>query len=380
MLWAEGLQTRWRTVRVAVGLAVLGAVVYSTVTSDPGLGPHGPALAALVCTVLAGLGWVGWIAAELLDPEPRSLAVVTVLLVLAGSLLAGIQSAGAALVFSGVGVFSAAVALSPASAFTLTGGGIAALAAGTAAYGHNWAYFGGYAAGMAAILLGGFNRRQRRERLAQAERAQEDRARVAALAERARIAREIHDVLAHSLGALAIQLEAADALLSETRDPDRAQRHVARARELATSGLAETRRAIGALRGDTPALAGQLQALAEDYRHDTGASAHVETAEPAPELAPEMALAAYRTAQEALTNVRKHAPGAEVTLRLFREDNASVLTVTDIPAGGTAPGSLAGSGGGYGLTGLAERAENLGATLTAGPDGPGWSVRLWLPT
>jgi signal transduction histidine kinase len=147
---------------------------------------------------------------------------------------------------------------------------------------------------------------------------------------------------------------------------------------LAAGGLAETRRAIGTLRGDAPPLAEQLRGLAAEYRADTGAAAEVEVGE-LPQLAPDAALAAYRTAHEALTNVRKHAPGSPVTVRLAREENGSVLTVTDAGVDGSAPGSLADAGGGYGLTGLTERAETLGGSLSAGPDGRGWSVRLWLP-
>jgi signal transduction histidine kinase len=379
MLAIELLADRSRPVRTAVGLAALGAVVYATVNSAPGVGLHGRELAILVCTVIAGLGWIVWVAGSLLNPDPRRAAIAAVPLVLAGSLLAGAEPAAAALVFSGVGLFTASLKLSPVSALALTGGGIVALAAGTAVYGHQWGYFGGYAAGLAAITLLGFNRRQRRERLEQAERAQQDRAKAAALDERARIAREIHDVLAHSLGALSVQLEAADALLVDASDPERAQQHVARARRLAADGLTETRRAIGTLRGDAPPLAEQLHALAEQYRADVGAAVEVHVGEPPRELAPDAALAAYRAAQEALTNVRKHAPGAAVTIRLAHEDNGSVLTVTDSGASTAAPGSLAGTGGGYGLAGLSERAEALGGSLSAAPEADGWTVRLWLP-
>ncbi len=227
---SELLQDRSRPVRTVVSLAALGAVVYAAVVTDPGLGLHGRQLVALICTVLGGLGWLARTAAGFADPEPRRVAAPTVVLVLAGSLLVGVEPASVGLVFAGVGVFTAALVFSPAAGLTLTACGVVTLAAGMAAYGHDWVSFGGYAAGMAAILLGGFNRRQRRERLAAAEQAQEDRAKAAALDERARIAREIHDVLAHSLGALSVQLEAADALLVDASAPERAHEHVARAR------------------------------------------------------------------------------------------------------------------------------------------------------
>jgi signal transduction histidine kinase len=379
MLAIELLADRSRPVRIAVGLAALGAVVYASVSTAPGVGVHGRELAILVCTVIAGLGWIVWVASSLLDPDPRHAALAAVPLVLAGSLLAGIHPAAAGLVFSGVGVFTAALKLSPVSALGLTGGGIVALAAGTAAYGHQWGYFGGYAAGLVAITLLGFNRRQRRERLEQAERAQQDRAEAAAMGERARIAREIHDVLAHALGALSVQLEAADALLVDASAPERAHEHVQRARRLATDGLTETRRAIGTLRGDAPPLAEQLRALAAEYHADTGAPAEVHVSGQPRDLAPDAALAAYRTAQEALTNVRKHAPGACVTIRLAHEEDGSVLTVTDTGSAGAVSDTLTGSGGGYGLAGLAERAGALGGSISAGHNEAGWRVRLWLP-
>jgi signal transduction histidine kinase len=378
---SELLEGRSRPVRTVVSLAALGAVVYAAVITDPGLGLHGRERLALICTVLGGLGWLARTAVGLADPEPRHVTAPTVVLVLAGCLLIGAEPASVGLVFAGIGVFTAALVFSPSAALALTGAGVVALAVGEASYGHDWVSFGGYAAGMAAIGLFGFNRRQRRERLAAAEQAQEDRAKAAALGERARIAREIHDVLAHSLGALSVQLEAADALLVEDSDPDRAQQHVERARRLAADGLAETRHAIGALRGSfeqAPPLAEQLRALAAEYRADTAAAAEVEVREQ-PQLAPDAALAAYRTAQEALTNVRKHAPGSPVTILLAREENGSVLTVTDAGVDGSAPGSLADAGGGYGLTGLTERAEALGGSLSAGPEQSGWTVRLWLP-
>jgi signal transduction histidine kinase len=102
-------------------------------------------------------------------------------------------------------------------------------------------------------------------------------------------------------------------------------------------------------------------------------------------LPADAAQAAYRTAQEAISNARKHAPHAAVTLNLDYRDDATLLTVTDTPPTTTTTevpepaGALAGTGGGYGLTGLRERAELLGGTLRAGPDGTAWTVQLRLP-
>ena len=91
-------------------------------------------------------------------------------------------------------------------------------------------------------------------------------------------------------------------------------------------------------------------------------------------------MALRRTAQEGLTNAVKHAPGATTTVHLAFSPAAVELTVTDTGCpNGHAPGPLAHTGGGYGIDGLRERAELIGASLVAGPRGPGWEVTLSVP-
>ena len=212
--------------------------------------------------------------------------------------------------------------------------------------------------------------------LEERERLNVERAHAAALAERGRIAREIHDVLAHSLSALTVQLEAADALLVGSRDVERAHNYVNTAQRIAREGLAETRRAIAALREDAPPLRALLKALADSYTADGGDAAISMDAEPEG-LPTDAALAIYRTAQESLTNVRKHAPGAHVAITLESTAAEVVLNVTNRASDGQS--SLATSGGGYGLTGLHERAKLAGGSLEAGPYNEGWRVRLTVP-
>ena len=213
-------------------------------------------------------------------------------------------------------------------------------------------------------------------RLADAERAREEHARAAGLAERANAAREIHDILAHSLGALVLQLDALDAVLATgTPDHGRAVELLTRARALAVDGLSEARQAVGTLRADPPPLVDALSQLVE-----TGRTGKLEiTGTPRP-MSPELSVALRRTAQEALTNATKHAPGAAPTVQLAFTPEEVVLTVTDngCPEG-IAPSPLADTGGGYGIEGLRERAELIGGTLLAGPFGPGWQVRLSVP-
>jgi signal transduction histidine kinase len=196
----------------------------------------------------------------------------------------------------------------------------------------------------------------------------------AALAERGRLARDMHDVLAHSLSALALQLEGAR-LLAHDRDTDPdVVAAVERAHHLAADGLGEARAAIGALRGDEMPGPERLRALAEGF----GDRATLTVTGKPRELASEARLAIYRTAQEALTNVVRHSAAERVALRLAYEPGGTRLTVEDSGAGVPVPAG-ASPGGGYGITGMRERAELLGGRLDAGPTPEGFRVELWLP-
>jgi signal transduction histidine kinase len=206
-------------------------------------------------------------------------------------------------------------------------------------------------------------------------RADAERDRATALAERNRLGREIHDVLAHSLGALSVQLEAADALLEQGGEPGRARDLVQRARRLAVDGLNETRQAVHVLRDEPLELVEQLASLAERE----GAMVTVNGVSRT--LEPEQALAMYRAAQEALSNARKHAPGARVFLTLAFEPRETVLVIENSPTGEAAPVTeLIATGGGYGLRGMRERIEPLGGSVQAGTGPCGWTVRVAVPT
>lgn len=197
----------------------------------------------------------------------------------------------------------------------------------------------------------------------------------ARVAERVRLAREIHDVLGHTLSALAVQLEGARLLL-ETRpaDPGAAE-WVARAHGLARDGLEEARRAIGALRGDDLPGPDLLPRLVTEFERDSGADVRLAVEGEPVALAPEARLAIYRTAQEALTNVRRHARASHVDVRLVYQADGVELTVEN--DGGARQGSRT---RGYGLTGMRERAELLGGRLEVGPTAQGFCVRLWVPS
>lgn len=214
--------------------------------------------------------------------------------------------------------------------------------------------------------------RSARRAAEEAQRATESEAREAALVERGRIAREIHDVLGHSLSAIALQLDLAEALRESGRDEEAAAA-VRRARALAVDSISETRRAVHALREDTMPLPDTLRRLAE---HN---GLELEITGDAGPVSPEATHTVLRVAQEALTNAAKHAPGAKRTLRLAFAPHHVTLRVRNGPATEPVRAELA-DGAGVGLTGMRERAALLDGTLTSEPTAEGgWAVELELP-
>jgi signal transduction histidine kinase len=207
----------------------------------------------------------------------------------------------------------------------------------------------------------------------------------AALAERARIARDLHDVLAHSLAAVSVNLQAAEGLLgADTLPADnpelaKAIECIDRAGTLAREGLAAARRAVLALRDDTASLPDQLSSLAGQYGADGDMAVDFAVAGEARPVSPEAGLAAYRTAQEALTNARKHAPGQPVTLRLGFEDAQITVSVVNPLPSQCIQTPLADTGAGYGLVGLRERAALAGGEFEAGQQTGNWQVKLRIP-
>ncbi len=213
--------------------------------------------------------------------------------------------------------------------------------------------------------------------LAQERAAHAAEAESAALRERGRIAREIHDVLAHSLSAQMVHLEAARLLIERGGEREEVLERVVSARRMARQGLVETRQALSALRGEMTAVEEFLRELVESE------GARLRVGGDARTLPAEAGLAVRRVAQEAMTNARRHAPGAKVTMRFEYLPGEVELEVRDF---GGAPvdnrpvdNGLGVSGSGYGLLGMRERAELLGGTLEAGPVEEGFVVRLRVP-
>ncbi|MGD0065009.1 MAG: histidine kinase [Streptosporangiaceae bacterium] len=250
--------------------------------------------------------------------------------------------------------------------------------------GYSFAFVGLWTTGLTRLKF--LLRAEQAERmLAETRRARQAETRAAALAERTRIARDIHDVLAHSLAAVSVNLQAAEGLLAAESLPagnpelTKAIECIGRASTLTREGLAAARRAVLALRDDTAPLPDQLAALAQQYRADGDEAVEFLVTGAARPLPAQASLAAFRTAQEALTNARKHAPGQPVTLGLGFEPGQVIVSATNpLPkAGGTRP--LADTGAGAGLAGLTERAALVGGTLEAGPAAGSWRVCLRIP-
>jgi signal transduction histidine kinase len=241
----------------------------------------------------------------------------------------------------------------------------------------------GSIAALAIVVLLSFSRRQyraaeRQSRLLLEERVtvEQERAENAALAERSRIARDIHDVLAHSLGGLVLQLDAVEALLESGRTAEAATR-VSAARGLAAEGLEEARRAVDTLRDPEAAAdpAAAIQQLVETHR-SLGARAELhETGEPGP-LDAAAAGALRRAAQEVLSNARRHAPGMPTELALdWTPTDVAFRATTALAAGAPHPSA----GGGRGLAGLQERMTALGGSATAGVQGRSFVVEAHVP-
>ncbi|MCX4673766.1 histidine kinase [Streptomyces sp. NBC_01433] len=357
----------------AVRVAVLAGLLWSTY-NDTGFGPWG------ILTGLLGVAGCAVVARAFLRTTLRhrlwpSLALLVLLLLAAF----GAQEAGAGMLATVLWCGCAVTALERLPLSAAVPSTLVALGAYAVVEGDGWLTtavttgglcLAGYVLRLDAEARGNSQRLLEQERAARVAEAG-----TAALDERSRIAREIHDVLAHSLSAQLVHLEAAR-LLIEREPPgefrDQVLARVVAARSMARDGLTETRQALSALRGEMTPV--------EDFLR------HLVLADPARvtvrgerrHLPVEASQAVRRVAQEALTNVRKHAPGATVLVTLEYLPDTVALEVRD-SGGCRSADELAVSGSGYGLLGMRERAELLGGTLDAGPGEEGFVVNLRVP-
>ncbi len=359
---------------------MLALVSWSVINSDHPPSTHGRGLVVTVLFAVCVVCSVRWIAQMAGD---RSDSAYLYVLAAAGAMLTGAAPSSAASAFAFIAVVTAGIRVEFRRALPVAL--VAALGLATSALIYNNDAVGvlAYSLGFMAALLAASNARQARERadqaellLAQSQRSHEEQLRAARLEESTRIARDIHDVLAHALAGLTIQLEATHALIEQGVDRETLLARVDRAHELAREGLRETRRAVGALRGETVSVPARLESLVSEFGGEAALSFDGDPAR----LEGRPGEAVLRVVQEALTNVRKHAPGAKVSVIVSAPISDELVVVVDDTDGkNPQTNGLADAGGGFGLRGMRERAEGLGGTLTAGASDHGWRVELRLP-
>jgi signal transduction histidine kinase len=216
----------------------------------------------------------------------------------------------------------------------------------------------------------------------QTGRAEDERARRAVLEERTRIARELHDVVAHHLSLIAVRAETAPYRLPGLPEPARAE--FGSLSEVAREALAEMRRLLGVLRHDQPPDLAPQPELADlpslvDTARQAGLSVELSAPGALDQVPSGVAVCAYRIVQESLSNASQHAPGAAVTVSVGHDCGAVLLRVANGPGGSAGP-PVHDHGPGHGLTGMRERVALLGGSLSAGPapDG-GFVVSAVLP-
>jgi signal transduction histidine kinase len=236
-----------------------------------------------------------------------------------------------------------------------------------------------YVLGIGIAWAWGYAVRQQYHLIVELKAAQAGLAERAAADERQRIAREIHDVIAHSLAVTMLHLTGARLALH--RDPNDAEEALLQAERLGRESLAEIRRTVGLLAPEGTGTAAPMPAatdIAQLVREFEAAGLDVDfelTGDPGT-LPPATGLGLYRVAQESLSNVVRHAPGTHTTMSLRVGDDAVSMHVRNRLAR-TSPAP--GTDGGLGVRGMRERVTLLGGELRAGADGDAWCVDVELP-
>ena len=376
------LRWQYRWIR-PLAVFVVGFLVTTAFQVHPGPGLRGVHLGvtlALVGFAASTLTMVGTF-----DLSVRVQGPVLVIAVVSAAALVGFQPGGPGFLGVFPAVSGAALRLPDRASAGIAGLAVLSLAVAWAAGGHHpvTGIVLNELGVIAFFMLSMFARRLREanERaqalIVELEQTRAAQAQAAALAERQRLAREMHDVLAHSLSGLVLNLEGARLLAERDGGDGEITLAIERAHRLARTGLQEARRAIGMLRDDELPGPQGLPALVTEFEQDTGVPCTLEVHGSERELNPDARLTIYRVAQEALTNIRKHTDANRVDMRLVYEEGGTRLSVDDVSSASN--GSISGGRTGYGLTGMRERAALLGGTLDAGPTSEGFRVELWVP-
>jgi signal transduction histidine kinase len=396
------LTTLNAVVRV-VGYAWLGLVAFVIFP------PHKAAAAWVqaACYAIVGLAIVALTILDLRPATARSRgrwqpALLGLIAIAAGIASGTGDGASALIVFALVAAMMAAGEISFTSGVAVAAAGILAVAISGLVAGASIEVLLGFPLLVISGLVIGNNRgayrlqaEQAAMLLAQREQLEAQYRRADLLDERARIAREIHDVLAHSLGALSIQIQAARAVLTDSSDVARADEILATAQRMAADGLVDTRRAVHALREDNLPLEAELARVSDAHAQFHRVATSFDTGGIAAPLPPDATVALLRVAQESLVNAAKHAAGQPVTVRLDYGDTDVRLTIRNELAGGferlsprhattvaaenATTSDLSTVDGGYGLTGMRERLKLLNGTLQAGCRDNHWVVTAEVP-
>ncbi len=360
-----------------LGVAFLAVFIVSTASTHPHPGLHGHGVLILIVSLLLIGAAVG--TQPRAEVSERRRIGLLVVVTIASAVLAIVQPNGiweAGPYFVGI---VAAMRLDRVKGALMLSFSLAVLVTVSLIEGHGSSAVSILVGAVPWFLVIRLMRHAREQQVALLE-SQAAEARAAAVAERGRLAREMHDVLAHSLSALALQLESTRLLARDRGVDDEVTSGLDQAHHLAVGGLEEARRAIAAARGDELPGPERLSALAEAFGEQSELPVKVEVVGEPRELAPDVRLAVYRTAQEALTNVRRHASAERVEMQLDYQPQSTVLIVEDHAAPGTPPPVALGlTSNGYGLTGMRERAALLGGELLARPTNDGFRVELRLP-
>lgn len=362
----------------------------------PGWAGRRPAwpVRVVAVVVLALIQVLGTHGAAFRQPEARPLDALAAALLIAGPLLllalpgrpgpVAAVVVGITLVYFALGYPWGPVLASPVIALVLAtaagarrwswaaGAAMVAAAAAWALPAGDWLKAGAVAAWTAVVLLVGEGLRVRRERVAVRRREWESHRREVRDRDRLELARDIHDIVAHSLSL--INVRASVALHLAERKPEELVPALEAIKHASHEALGEVRELLGVLRQDAPVTPedplGRIPGLVEDAR-GTGLEVTLD-ARLDPPPSPAIQRVVHRVVQEALTNTVRHAGAHRVGVRIAREGGAVVVEVHDDGAG------LRGNGPGAGLTGMRERVESLGGTLALTDEG-GLRVRAELP-
>jgi signal transduction histidine kinase len=346
----------------SVLLAALALMIWALTAHRGGAGLHGHGLYISIALAVASACWLTWV---LHGPQGNAppLVALTAGVALSGSVLLVLYPSLAVCWFTFWGCVSAGIQLSSRAGVLITGGSLAILVAGWAAGQGN--VLGAFAA---VTFVGYVLGRNRQHYLRIASQA--------AATERDRIARDLHDVIGHSLTGVSLQIESAAAALETESDTSAALSYLERAGQLVRTGQHEAVAAVSTIapedtEGD---LTASIAALISRHRGDAAPTQFEVTGTQRPLPGP-AALALYRVTQEALTNAAKHGSAESVQVRLeYGRDAVAVRVINGIRAGGGAIGS------GRGIAGMRNRMAAVGGALVAGHSGNGWQVeaRVWL--